>query len=521
MVTRLENTVRALRGDGHEVLVIAPTIGTDIPGVHERGTRTIELPFLYRGREWALPDRLVTRGLREFCPDVVHVVNPVLMGAVAARHASGRYPLVVSYHTDVATYAANYHLGWIRSLLHRVMRATYHRADVRLATSPVGRAHLRELGVDGVQLWARGVDRQRFRPDRDGSGMRPRLATDPSLPLVLYVGRLAAEKGCDQLIGVATAEPRLQLALVGDGPDRARLERLFRGSRVTFTGFLRGEELADAYAAADVFVFPSRTDTLGLVLLEAMATGLPVVAYDTPAARETLDAYPRAVLLPVDSPPAAWNAAVAGLLQRRDEQALPSRAAASAAADDWHTATEALTTAYEQARASCTARDQPSRRRRFGRFAAVGALNAAVDLAAFNIMVFAHPTRSSKTVVAYNTIAVLIALLNSYAWNSRWTFRDRNRAGALGRWRQRGLFLLQGLINLAVNDVTILGLSLVLSPILGMPATLASNVSKVVAMITASSTSYVLMHYVVFRRARAPDPRVEQAEEEFARTEVL
>lgn len=487
---------------GHEVLVVAPTVGTTIAGVAERATRTIELPFLYRGRAWALPDRVVARSLREFAPDVVHVVNPVLMGAVAARHAARHYPLVVSYHTDVATYAANYHLGWTRVLLERVMRSTYRQADVRLATSPVGRAHLRALGVDGVELWARGVDRGRFRADRDRGRLRTTLGADPDLPVALYVGRLAAEKGCPELIGLATEEPRMQLALVGDGPDRGRLERMFHGTRATFTGFLRGDDLADAYAAADVFVFPSHTDTLGLVLLEAMATGLPIVAADTPAARETLAAYPRSALVPAGAPPRAWNEAAGRLLA----QPPPAGPPPAPPAGDWTSATGALVEAYEAATEACLARGGPTRRRRFGRYAAVGASNAVVDLAAFNIMVFAHATRSPQVLVAYNTIAVLLALINSWAWNSRWTFRDRARRQAGGRWRQRGLFAFQGLVNLGVNDLTILVLSLLLRPVLGMPATLASNLSKVVAMLTASATSYLLMHQVVFRHARGPDP---------------
>lgn len=136
--------------------------------------------------------------------------------------------------------------------------------------------------------------------------------------------------------------------------------------------------------------------------------------------------------------------------------------------------------------------------RRLTRFVTVGATNAAVDLAVFNVLVLAHPTRSPQLLVVYNTLAVVAALTNSYLWNSRWTFRDRTATGSLGRWRQRGLFLIQSALNLVVNDLTIWGMGLLLQPALGVPAAAASNASKVVAMLTASATSYLMMHRMVF-----------------------
>ncbi|MEJ5944076.1 glycosyltransferase [Pseudokineococcus basanitobsidens] len=359
LVTRLERTVEALRADGHEVLVVAPTAGTAVPGVLETRTRGLRLPFLYGGRRWALPDGVVARALRAFVPDVVHVVNPVLMGVVGARWALPRYPVVVSYHTDVATYAGHYHLGIFEGVVHRSMRQAYRPADVRLATSSVGREHLAEIGIDDVRLWARGVDLAAFRPGRDGSALRARLrapvrpvAGDDDVPVALHVGRVATEKGTDRLARLASAEPPVHLALVGDGPDRRRLETELAGRQVTFTGLLRGDDLADAYAAADALVFASTTDTLGLVLLEAMASGLPVVALDSPTSRATLAGYGPATFVARAAPPGAWNTAVhaASDAARRAGDARgagsPGRTAVRAAAarptDDWACATRRL-----------------------------------------------------------------------------------------------------------------------------------------------------------------------------------
>jgi glycosyltransferase involved in cell wall biosynthesis/putative flippase GtrA len=499
VVTRLDNTVRELRAAGHEVVVIAPSIDPGLVGLTQYRTPTLSLGWLYGGRPWAIPGRVVGRALRELDPDVVHVVNPVLMGSLALQYASKRYPTVVSYHTDVSVYASMYHLGWARPALHEMMRRVYRRADVRLATSEVGAAQLSELGIGDVELWGRGVDLELFKPDRDGSAMRRRLCPDPDRKLLVYVGRLAREKGCERLLSLAAEGGPYHVALVGDGPDRAHLEQLFAGTQATFTGVLQGTDLADAYAAADVFVFPSETDTLGLVLLEALASGVPVVATDSPAARVVLGECPSARLVTAGASEAALREAVDAAV--RLPRSLDGGAGRRLVRDrGWQAATHGLVEHYRLARL----RTKPPRRKRFGKFLAVGASNAVVDLGVFNLFVLVHPTRSAGLNVVYNTVAVIGAIINSYFWNSRWTFSDViERAG--GRWRQRALFLAQGGINLAVSDAVVLGLALALGASRVLPAAVVSNLSKVVAMFTASAVSYLLMHYVVFR-VRAPRP---------------
>jgi glycosyltransferase involved in cell wall biosynthesis len=128
-------------------------------------------------------------------------------------------------------------------------------------------------------LWQRGVDTETFHPSRKTAKMREDLSQgNPLSPLLLYVGRLGAEKEIGRIREVLAAIPDARLAIVGDGPQRLELERYFAGTNTNFVGYLEGVELAAAYAAADAFIFPSRTETLGLVLLEAMAAGCPVVA---------------------------------------------------------------------------------------------------------------------------------------------------------------------------------------------------------------------------------------------------
>jgi glycosyltransferase involved in cell wall biosynthesis len=351
VVTRLHHTVASLVEAGHQVLVVAPTSGPPIPGVVQHQTRRVILPFIDPNRPVAVPDlRAIARALGDFQPTVVHVVNPVLMGVAAARQASRHYPLVASFHTDIASYSAHYRLGWTRPINAALARAIYRRADVRLATSRTGLRRLAELGIDDAQLWPPGVDETVFRPDAKGSEVTPWLNPEPHLPLALCVGRLASEKRCDVLKGVvdlAAASPSpVHLSFVGDGPDRRRLERVFAGQHVSFAGNLQSRDLAAAYAAADVLLFPSHTDTVGLVLLEAMATGLPVVAVDAPATRDTLQGYSRAVFLPVQAGAAAWlvgiQAARAARLATKSHHSSSDRAVPIS----WGRASEILLAAY-------------------------------------------------------------------------------------------------------------------------------------------------------------------------------
>lgn len=303
VVTRLAATVIELRKGGHEVMIIAPSGGeTDFHGAVVRGMPTISVGFIYAGQPWGWPLMpRVSRYLRDFAPDVVHVVNPVFLGIAGVVVATrAKLPLVASYHTDVPRYAGFYHLGWASGPIWRVVKALHNRAQVNLATSDTALEELRSHGVRSPELWVRGVDADLFNPSRR-PGSRAKLTDDPTVAVALYVGRLGPEKGLERLAALANA-PGIHLVVVGKGPEEERLRDMMRGPSVTFAGPLLGEELADAYAGADVFVFPSTTETLGLVILEAMAAGLPVVAAETPASVELLASCPATRLFPPELP---------------------------------------------------------------------------------------------------------------------------------------------------------------------------------------------------------------------------
>jgi glycosyltransferase involved in cell wall biosynthesis len=255
------------------------------PAVAEyAGARVVRVPSLafppYPGVRGALPDPRLALELARFRADVVHAVGPACLGVwglLAARAL--RLPRVASYHTDLPRYLPLYGLGFASRAAWPLLSRLHSTAHVNLCPSTWTRSELRRRGVHDVEIWRGGVDTERFHPARRSRAMRLRLGGgDAKAPLLLYVGRLAPEKQIDSLRAVLDALPGARLALVGDGPDFHRLKRWFAARAVTFTGFLSGEELASAYASADLFVMPSTTETLGFVVLEAMSAGLPVVA---------------------------------------------------------------------------------------------------------------------------------------------------------------------------------------------------------------------------------------------------
>jgi glycosyltransferase involved in cell wall biosynthesis len=254
-------------------------IGTD-PGVDRRlpAAAELELPF-YKGMKLgvpALPE--LVEALAEGNYDLVHVTAPGPAGIAAtllSRITS--VPLLASYHTELATYAGLRADAMLEMVAKAGLGAFYDAPARVLSPSPAADGSLAELGIDGAKVgrWERGVDVERFDPakaDRDAF---------PGEVKILYAGRLSKEKGVDLLaeafLRAHEADPRLHLLLAGGGPEEQDL-RTRLGDAATFLGWLGGEDLAVAYASADVFLFCSVTDTFGQVILEAGASGLPVVA---------------------------------------------------------------------------------------------------------------------------------------------------------------------------------------------------------------------------------------------------
>lgn len=280
IVTRLCHTINHLQRLGNQVLVFSPEGGLkEYKGAQVYGVSGFPLP-LYPELKLALPRPAIGDALVEFKPDLIHIVNPAVLGLAGLFYSKLlKLPLVASYHTHLPQYLSYYGLGMLEGLLWELLKAGHNQAHLNLCTSTAMVSELTAHGIERVTLWQRGVDTETFQPHLASKAMRSRLSQGhPNSPLLLYVGRLSVEKEIDRIKPVLQTIPEARLALVGDGPYRQELERHFAGTHTCFAGYMTGQELASAFASADAFIFPSRTETLGLVLLEAMAAGCPVVA---------------------------------------------------------------------------------------------------------------------------------------------------------------------------------------------------------------------------------------------------
>jgi glycosyltransferase involved in cell wall biosynthesis len=283
VVNRTMNLIRQLVRSNDDVLVICPWAeGSKVCLVPVVEFPSFSFP-LYPEYRIASPNKHLVKVLDNFAPDVLHYVNPFAFGyrCYDLLHRAGvRVPTVFSFHTLYGEFVKQYKL--LKPLSHLLwwfMREYHNRADVNLTVSSIMREELTERGFQCVELWPPAVDSDLFHPSRKGREMRDRLCSGVTdKPLLLTVSRLAPEKNVGFLADLLDQLPGVSLAVVGDGPQRAELERRFAGKRTNFIGYLKGAELAAAYASADAFVYASETETMGNVILEAMACGCPVVA---------------------------------------------------------------------------------------------------------------------------------------------------------------------------------------------------------------------------------------------------
>jgi phosphatidylinositol alpha 1,6-mannosyltransferase len=263
---------------GHEAVVICPGPAPETFA----GARVIGVPsFSYRQFPVGMPSPKVIRTLAGFAPDIVHLASPFVLGAAGMTAAVQLgIPTVAVFQTDVPGYAKRHHANLLTSVAWRWVRRIHAQADLTLAPSSSALQELRDHQVPRLKLWQRGVDGNRFSPRRRDTPavtrLRSRLAPNGEV-LVGYVGRLAAEKRVERLASLAGL-PGVRLVVIGAGPARRGLERGLARCDPAFLGWLDGDELADAYAALDIFVHTGTEETFGQTLQEAMASGVPVVA---------------------------------------------------------------------------------------------------------------------------------------------------------------------------------------------------------------------------------------------------
>lgn len=281
-------TLRYLQQTGREALVFAPDIAPKAIG----DSRVIPLPSLTipaaPETHMALPHPIIAKELSAFQPDLIQLFSPAAMsvsGMVMGRYL--KVPVIANYQTDLPGYMRQYGYSMLAWPMHLWLRHIHNGCHLTLVPSKTTEQELKSWGYRRLRPWVRGVNTKRFTPLNYDPAMRQRLLNgrDPQALLVIYVGRLANEKRVDVLIDIART-PGIALTIIGHGARRADLEALFSGTGTHFTGYLYGEELAKAFASADVFAFPGPNETFGQVIQEAMASGLPIIVGDEGAAKD-------------------------------------------------------------------------------------------------------------------------------------------------------------------------------------------------------------------------------------------
>lgn len=292
---------------GHAVQLVRPRQGFDAAAcavaapagptghLHEVLLRGLPIPY-YPQLKMGLPSkRALLRLWTQQRPDVVHLVTEGPLGWSALAAASQlRLPVVSDFRTNFHAYSRHYGLPWLGKPIMAYLRHFHNRCDCTMVPTEALRQELADGGFQRLQVVARGVDTLSFDPAARSPALRQAWGADtgagPASAVLLFVGRLAPEKNLQALVqawpALLAARPGLRLVLVGDGPSRAALQAQLPDA--VFAGLQRGADLAAHYASADLFFFPSLTETFGNVVPEAMASGLPVVAYDCAAAAQLL-----------------------------------------------------------------------------------------------------------------------------------------------------------------------------------------------------------------------------------------
>ena len=356
-VTLLRLT-EALQARGHELRVYSATYALP-PGQPERPEvhRSPSVPlFLYPDVQWAFPRmRDVVDDLARFRPDVVHVATEFSLGIAGVKAARQLgLPLIASAHTDYDQYAARYGVTWALRAGWHYLRWFYGQAHKVLCPSRIYQEHLHSRGVLHTGIWSRGVDPEWFHPGFRSDEYRARFGVGPGDLLVTYIGRIAREKNLELLLHawetLAPLRAGAQLVLVGRGPleDEIRRREI---AGVHVTGLLQGRELSAAYASADVFTFPSPTETFGNSLLEAMGSGLPSLVAASGGVLEFSGHGDNAWLVAPDS----TEAIETGLERLLSDAALRRRLAGGALRTarqrDWGRVYDRLVADYEEAAA--------------------------------------------------------------------------------------------------------------------------------------------------------------------------
>ncbi|MFO0523480.1 MAG: glycosyltransferase family 4 protein [bacterium] len=350
VATTVACMVEGLRARGHVVQLVRPlptSAGAAARPVHpdEVLLGSLPVPF-YPGLRMGTPCRGRLRALwTRQAPDVVHIATegPLGWSALAAARSLG-LPATSDFRTNFHAYSPHYGIGWLHGAIEAYLRHFHNRTLQTMVPTEALRRDLAAQGFRGLTVVARGVDTVRFDPAHRSDALRARWGAAADDPVVLSVGRLAPEKNLETLLdafdAIRVRVPGARLVVVGDGQLHARIRE--RCPDAVMSGERVGHELATHYASADLFLFPSLTETYGNVTAEAMASGLPVVAFDYAAAAKLIRSGENGLLVPFEETAVFIEDAAVLAGDRSRARAIGRRARATACACGWDAVVERL-----------------------------------------------------------------------------------------------------------------------------------------------------------------------------------
>lgn len=289
----LGQLVRILKESGDTVQLIHPNYGESAQSPQDLVIWAMPIPNYKEVVMPIPPFGKVHKAIKSFAPDLVHIATEATLGLDTLRFVrKQQIPVVSSFHTNFDQYAHHYNMAWLNGTAWRYLRWFHNRTLETYVPSLATIKDLETRGFERLVLWQRGVHADVFSPDRENrAALRAKYNFRPDDVVIGHVSRLAPEKNVgllsDALKQVLQQRPSAKVLIVGDGPSRPNLEKAL-GEHATFAGYRSGEDLADHYAACDLFAFSSLTETFGNVVLEAMASGLPVVAVRAGGVGETV-----------------------------------------------------------------------------------------------------------------------------------------------------------------------------------------------------------------------------------------
>jgi phosphatidylinositol alpha 1,6-mannosyltransferase len=294
VVVTLARLARHLRARGHEILFVVPRVRGSVPAADIAELKAVPFPLYPEMRivlpHWSFHKREFAQ-VEDFEPDLIHIWTPGVLAFFGQKWARANgCPVVASYETDMIRYLTYYGFGRFEPQAWRYFTWLHNNCQRTYVPSSDTRQFLESNGIQNVEVFSRGVDSIQFNPHKRSDDLRRRFQVDHESVLILYVGRMSKEKHLELLLEsfmrIALRHPTAHLVMTGEGPIRGELTRKFAHPNITFTGVRKGEELASLFASADIFAIPSRTETLSLVSLEALASGVPVVAMRSGGVRD-------------------------------------------------------------------------------------------------------------------------------------------------------------------------------------------------------------------------------------------